>query len=140
MIQGSGSTETYSSSGPFGSNAIEAKAHGADGVRCDLCRHPIGPVVTDDANDVAFAEPEFDHAKRKIMHARLVVVPGEDAPQSQILFAQRDLAAVLARIEAQQFWVGVGLGDAAGVIHHAAHSGAAGLSSGSTRTSSSSPR
>ena len=34
----------------------------------------------------------------------------------------------------------LGLGDAGGVIHHAAHSGAAGLSSGSTSTSSSSPR
>ena len=120
--------------------AIEAKAHGADGMGCDLGRHPVRPVVADDADDVALAEAEFDHAEREIMHAALVVVPGEDAPQSQILFAQRDLAAMLPGVEAQQLWIGVGLGDAAGVIHHAAHSGAAGLSSGSTRTSSSSPR
>ena len=85
-------------------------------------------------------KPEFDHAERKIMHARLVVVPGEDAPQSKILFAQRDLAAMFLGVEAQQFWIGVGLGDAAGVIHHAAVSAGAGTSSGSTSTSSSSPR
>ena len=120
--------------------AIKAEAHGADGMRCDFGRHPVRPVVADDADDVAAPETQFDHAEREIMHARLVVVPGEDAPQPEILFAQRDLAAVLPGVEAQQFRIGIGLGDASGVIHHAAHSGAAGLSSGSTRTSSSSPR
>ena len=120
--------------------AVKAEAHGADGMRCDFRRHPVRPVVADDADDVAAPETQFDHAEREIMHARLVVVPGEDAPQPEILFAQRDLAAVLPGIEAQQLRKGICLGDASGVIHHAAHSGAAGLSSGSTRTSSSSPR
>ena len=120
--------------------AVKAEAHGADGVRCDFGSDPVRPVVADDADDVAAPETEFDHAEREIMHARLVVVPGEDAPQPEVLFAQRDLAAVLPRIEAQQFWKSICLSDASGVIHHAAHSGAAGLSSGSTRTSSSSPR
>ena len=32
-------------------------------------------------------KPEFDHAEREIMHAALVVVPGEDAPQAEIFFA-----------------------------------------------------
>ena len=85
-------------------------------------------------------KPELDHAEREVMHAGLVVVPGEHAPEAKILFAQRDLAAMLAGVEAQQFWIGVGLRDAAGVIHHAALSAGAGTSSGSTSTSSSSPR
>ena len=76
----------------------------------------------------------------EIAHPCLVVVPGEDAPEPEILFAQRDLAAMLFGVEAQQLWVGVGLGGAGGVIHHAALSVGAGTSSGSTRTSSSSPR
>ena len=54
--------------------------------------------------------------------------------------SQSDLATVLPRIEAQQLRKCICLGDASGVINHAAHSGAEGLSSGSTRTSSSSPR
>ena len=120
--------------------AIEAKAHGADGVRGDLGRHPVRPVVADDADDVAAAESEFDHAEREIMHAGLVVVPGEDAPEPEILFAQRDLAAMLPGVEAQQLRIGVGLGDASGIIHHAALSAGDGVSSGSTSTSSSSPR
>ena len=120
--------------------AVKAEAHGADGMRCDFRGYPVRAVVTDDADDVAAPETEFDHAEREIMHAGLVVVPGEDAPQPEILFAQRDLAAVLPGVEAQQFWIGVGLGGASGVIHHAALSRGAGVSSGSTRTSSSSPR
>jgi len=43
------------------------------------------------------------------MHAGLVIVPGEDAPQPKILFTQRDLAAMLLGIEAQQLWIGIGL-------------------------------
>ena len=120
--------------------AIEAKAHGADGVGGDFGRHPVRPVVADDADDVAAAEAEFDHAEREIMHPRLIVVPGEHAPQPEILFAQRDLAAMFPGVEAQQLRIGIGLRDAAGVIHHAALSAAAGVSSGSTSTSSSSPR
>ena len=53
---------------------------------------PVRPVVADDADDIAAAEAELDHAEREIAHARLVVVPGEDAPEAEILFAQRDLA------------------------------------------------
>ena len=49
--------------------AIEAEAHGADGMGCDFGRHPVRPVVADDADDVAAAEAEFDHAEREIMHA-----------------------------------------------------------------------
>ena len=52
----------------------------------------------------------------------------------------RDFAAILFGVEAQQFRIGIGLGDASGVIHHAAVSAGVGVSSGSTRTSSSSPR
>ena len=99
--------------------AVKAEAHGADGMRCDFGGHPVRAVVADDADDVAAPKPQFDHAEREIVHARLVVVPGEDAPQPEILFAQRDLAAVLLGIEAQQFWKGIGLGGASGVIHHA---------------------
>ena len=120
--------------------AIEAEAHGADGVGGDFRRHPVRPVVADDADHVALAQAEFDHAQRKVMHPGLVVVPGEHAPKPKILFAQRDLAAMFPGVEAQQFWIGVSLRDAAGVIHHAALSAGAGTSSGSTRTSSSSPR
>jgi hypothetical protein len=103
---------------------------------------PVGPVVADDADDIAFCDAELDHAEREIMHPRLVVVPGEQAPQAEILFAQRNLVAMLARIEPQQFWIGIGLRDAARIIHHAALSSRAGTrcSSGSTSTSSSSPR
>ena len=58
------------------------------------------------------------------MHAVLVVVPGEDVPEPEVLFAQRDLAAMLRRIEAEQLRVGVGLGGTPGVIRHAALSAA----------------
>ena len=120
--------------------AIEAEAHGADGMGGDFRRHPVRPVIADDADDVAAAEAEFDHAEREVVHPGLIVVPGEGLPEPKILFAQRDLAAMLAGVEAQQLGIGIGLCDAAGVIHHAAVSAGAGVSSGSTRTSSSSPR
>ena len=120
--------------------AIEAERHGADGMGGDFGRHPVRPVVADDADDVAAAKAEFDHAEREVVHPGLIVVPGEHAPQPEILFAQRDLAAMFSGVEAQQFRIGIGLRDAAGVIHHAALSAAAGASSGSTSTSSSSPR
>src|SRR5229473_5387719 len=81
----------------------------------DFGRHPVRPVVADDADDIAAADAEFDHA-------------------------ERDVVAMFVRVEPQQLWIGIGLGDAAGVIHHAALSTGAGVSSGSTRTSSSSPR
>ena len=74
--------------------AIEAEAHGADRVGGDFGRHPVRPVVADDADDVAAAEPEFDHAEREVVHPGLIVVPGEDAPEPKILFAQRDFAAM----------------------------------------------
>ena len=83
--------------------AIEAKAHRADRVGGDFGRNPVRPIVADDADDVAAAEAQFDHAEREIVHAGLVVVPGEDAPQPEILFAQRDLAAMLAGVEASIF-------------------------------------
>ena len=120
--------------------AVETEAHGADRMGGDFGRHPVRPVVADDADDVAAAKPELDQAEREVVHPRLVVVPGEHAPEPKILFAQRDLAAMLFGVEPQQFRVGIGLRNPARVIHHAAHSGAAGLSSGSTSTSSSSPR
>src|SRR6201999_4381539 len=101
---------------------------------------PIRPVIADDADDVVAAKAQLDHAEREIMDARLVVVPGEGAPEAKILFAQRDLAAVLPRVEPQHFWIGVGLRDPGGVIHHAAFSATCTLSSGSTSSSSSSPR
>src|SRR5882724_2038312 len=106
----------------------------------DFRRHPVRPVVADDANDVAAAKPKLDQAERKIMHPALVVVPREGLPEPEILFAQRNLAAIFAGVEAQQFWIGIGLRDASGVIHHATVSAGVGRSSGSTRTSSSSPR
>ena len=49
--------------------AIEAEAHGADGVGGDFGRHPVRPVVADDADDVAAPQAQFDHAEREIMHA-----------------------------------------------------------------------
>src|ERR1700704_2653601 len=105
-------------------------------MRSDLGRNPVRPVVADDADDIATAQPKLDHAERKIMHPALIVVPGEGLPESQILFAQRDLAAIFPGVEAQQFWIGIGLPDPAGIIHHAAVSVDAGASSGSTRASS----
>ena len=119
--------------------AVKPEAQPSDRVCCDLGCDPVGAVVADDADDIAAAEPQLDHAEREILHAGLVVVPGEQPPQAEILFAERDLVAVLLRVEAQQLWIGVGLRDAGGVIHHAALS-VSGLSSGSTSTSSSSPR
>src|SRR5581483_5969154 len=106
----------------------------------DFSRDPIRPVIADDADHVIAAKAQFDHAERKIMHTRLVVAPGEGAPEAKILFAQRDLAAVLPRIQAKQLRIGVGQRDPGGVIHHAAFSATCTLSSGSTSTSSSSPR
>ena len=121
--------------------AIQPERQGADGVRGDFGGHPVRPVVTDDADHVAAAEPEFDHAEREVAHPALVVVPAEGVPQPEVFFAQRDLAAMFAGIEPQQLGIGIGLVDPAGVVHHAALSAAAaGVSSGSTSASSSSPR
>ena len=120
--------------------AIEAERHGADGVGGDFGGDPIGTVVADDADDVAASETEFDQAEREVVHPRLIVVPGEHFPEPEILFAQRDFAAMFPGVETQQFRVGIGLGYSAGIIHHAALSAGVGVSSGSTSTSSSSPR
>ena len=120
--------------------AIEAKAHGADRVAGDFGRHPVRPIVADDADHVATAETEFDHAEREIVHPGLVIIPCEQPPQPEVFFAQRDLIAVFAGIETQQPRIGISLGDAAGIIHHAALSAGCATSSGSTSTSSSSPR
>src|SRR5262249_47450761 len=114
--------------------------HRADGVGRDLGCDPVRPVVADDADHVAAAEPELDHAEREITGAALIVVPGEFAPQPEILLAQRDLASVLHGVQAQNLGEGVGLGGATGIVDHAALSRTAGLSSGSTSASSSSPR
>src|SRR5258708_35656714 len=103
-------------------------------------RHPVRPVVPDDADDGAATEAELDQAEREIPYPALIVVPGEWAPEPEILFAQRDFAAMFLGVEAQQLRIGIGLRNAAGVIHHAAVSAGAGVSSGSTRTPSSSPR
>src|SRR5207237_9214850 len=120
--------------------AIQHQTHGADGVRDDLSRNPVRPVVADDADDVATTKPEFDQAERQVAHPHLIVVPGEHAPESEVLFPQRDFVAVFAGVEAQQLRKGIGVGEASGVVHHAADSAGWGLSSGSTSTSSSSPR
>src|SRR6476469_6195360 len=106
----------------------------------DFGRHPVRPVVADDADDVAAVDAEFDQAEREVAHPGLIVIPAERAPEPEILFAQRDFAAMFLGIEAQQLRIGIGLRNAAGVIHHAAVSAGAGVSSGLSRTSSSSPR
>src|SRR6267142_3921916 len=106
----------------------------------DFGRHPVRPVVPDDADDVAATKAELDQAECEVTHPALIVVPGERAPKPEILFAQRDFAAMFLGVEAQQLRIGLGLRNAAGVIHHAAVSAGAGVSFGSTRTSSSSPR
>ena len=94
--------------------AIQPERHRADGMGGDLGRHPVRPVVADDADDVAATEAEFDHAEGEVVHPRLIVVPGEQLPEPKILFAQRDLAAMLMSVEAQQLRIGVGLFDAFG--------------------------
>src|ERR1700743_220582 len=109
-------------------------------MRRDFGRAPIRPVVADDADDIAASKSKLDHAERKIFHAGLVRFPGEELPKTEILFAQRDFLAEFARVQPQHLRIGVGLGDAGGVIHHAALSAGRGASSGSTSTSSSSPR
>lgn len=120
--------------------AIEPEAQSADCVGGHLRSNPVRPVVADDANDVTAAKAELDQPEREVAHAGLVIVPGERAPEAEIFFAQRDLVAVLAGIEPEHFRIGVGLRDAARIIHHAALSCAGAASSGSTSTSSSSPR
>ena len=119
--------------------AIETEAQTADRMGGDLGRDPVRTIIADDADHVAATEPQLHHAERELLHARLVVVPGEQPPQSQMFLTQGDLPAVFLRVKAQQFWIGVGLRDPGGVIHHAALSASL-MSSGSTRTSSSSPR
>ena len=120
--------------------AIQAKTHGADGVGGDFRGHPVRPVVADDSDNIAAAKPKLDQAEREVVHARLIVVPAKKLPEPKILLAHGNLAAMFFGVEAQQFRIGVSLSDATGVIHHAAVSAGAGLSSGPTRTSSSSPR
>src|SRR5258708_19838442 len=103
-------------------------------------RHPVRPVVPDDADDGAATEAELDQAEREIPYPALIVVPGEWAPEPEILFAQRDFAAMFLGVEAQQLRIGIGLRDAARVIPHAPVSAAARVSAGSPRPPSSFPR
>ncbi len=119
--------------------AVHAKAKAADGVGGDLGRDPVRPVVADGADDIAGAQAQRRHSQGEVADAVVIIVPGELAPQPEILFAQRDVAAVLFGIQPQQLRVGVGLGDASGVVHHALTS-AGTASSGLTSNSSSSPR
>ena len=71
----------------------------------------------------------------------IAVIHEREASQSwKANLAQGDLATMLLRVEPQKLWKGVGLSDAGGVVHHAAFSARAGTSSGSTNSSSSSPR
>src|SRR5439155_4968734 len=120
--------------------SVDAEAHAADDVRGDLGCGPIGPVVADDRNHVAPADAELGKAEREITDASLVICPGDLAPQAKVLLAQRNFVCVLFGIEPQQLWKGVGLGDAGGVVDHPATSAGVGASSGSTSSSSSSPR
>ena len=120
--------------------AVHAERHAADGVGGDFGCDPVRPVVTDNADHVAALDAELDHAQREITHAVLIVVPGEDAPETEVLFAQRNLFAVLRRIEPQHLGVGVGLCDAACIVHHAVASATGLVSSSASSTSSSSPR
>src|ERR1700741_4456610 len=98
---------------------------------CDLGRDPVGAVVADDADDVAAGEPKLEQAEREVAHAGLIVVPGKHAPEAKVFFAERDLVAMLARVQSQQFWIGVGSRNPPGIIHHAALSAGMGVSSGS---------
>ncbi len=120
--------------------AIEPEAETPDGVRRHFRGDPVRPVVADDPNDIATAETELDETEREVAHPRLVVAPREDAPQPKILLAQGDLVAVLPGVEPEHLGIGISLRDAACVVHHAALSCAGRASSGSTSTSSSSPR
>ena len=85
----------------------------------DLAGEPVGPVVADQGGDIARFESELEHAQGEIAHARLVVAPGHDTPQAEILLAQRDLVAMLAGVEAKQLGKGIRLGCAGGVVDHA---------------------
>src|SRR5258708_1298585 len=106
----------------------------------DFGRHPVRPVVPDDPDDVAATDAELAQPQPETPPPALIVVPGERAPEPEILFAQRVFAAMFLGVEAQQLRIGIGLRNAAAVIHHAAVSAGAGVSFGSTRASSSSPR
>jgi hypothetical protein len=98
--------------------AIHAQTHGADRVGCDLARHPIRPVVADQRDHIALPHSDLDKPEREVAHPRLIVAPGEFAPDAQVLLAESDLRRVLARIKPQQLRQGVGAGGARGIIHH----------------------
>src|SRR5262249_20789068 len=100
----------------------------------------VGPVVADDADDITAGNPKLDHAEREVAHAGLIIVPGEEPPQPEVLFAQRDLVCRLLLEKKQDLWIGVGLYCAGGLMHHAAFSARSRTSYGSTNSSSSSPR
>src|SRR5258707_15850857 len=106
----------------------------------DFGRHPVRPVVPDDPDDVAATDAELDQAEREIPHPALIVVPGEWAPEPEILFAQRDFAAMFLGVEAQQLRIGIGLGEPNGVTQTTAVSAGPRVSTRSTRGSSASPR
>ena len=63
--------------------------------------------------------PQLDEPEREVAHPRLIVAPGEFAPDAHVLLAESDLRRVLARIEPQQLRKRVGAGDARGIVHHA---------------------
>ena len=106
--------------------AVQTEAEAADRMGGDFGRDPVGPVVADDADHVAAAEAEFDHAEREVVHAGLIIGPGEHPPQPEILFAQCDFGPEFRCVEPQQFRKGVGCRDAAGIVHHATRSAAVG--------------
>ena len=82
--------------------AVDAERAGAERVRRDLAHHPVRPVVADQPDHVAGADAQLPQAEREGAGPRLVLAPGDGAPDAEFLLAQRDFVAVLAGVAAQQ--------------------------------------
>ena len=107
---------------------VEAERARAQRMRRDLAHHPVRPIVADQPDHVAGADAQGPQPERDAARARLVLAPGDAAPDAELLLAQRHLAGMRPRIPHQQLRQGIR------VAHTAAGS------SMSCTTSSASPR
>src|SRR3954451_23463815 len=108
--------------------AVDTKRLRADRMRGDLAHDPVRAVVADEADDVTGAEAELAQTERDGSRPRLVLRPGDAAPDAEFLLPQRHFARESTGVAAQQLRQGIG-------VAHAITG-----SSASRTTSSASPR
>jgi hypothetical protein len=116
---------------------VEAEAFCAQGVGGNGGGDPVGARVADDGDGVALLDPKAAQRQRPQLGVLVELGPGERFPESEFLLPEGDVAAVPARVMAQQ------LGQRVVVLHVGKASGdhcEASVCNGVPMTPCSSPR